>query len=272
MIKIGQNTKQLLFATIITLAITLIVNAKNSGNGNAIYPAILLSSVILVIQVFVIYKRASQKLKQLQIPAVNRYKDSLEIFYHFVLPIVFFIDLCLFIYFNTVYLLTPVLLIFCFIVFLVLFINIRAYFEDKFKIELSTHFIYFFIINFTLFSFCIAILSISYSYSLPIILVCILVAVFSSATLYFSHLESARLDFRLLLLIALFGFVCGIISAILFHEFSSILRTSFIVASLFYFLNSLITHKKEGTLEAAVVFEYLTVLALGFTVLFGINQ
>jgi len=272
MIKISQNIKQILFATIITLGLMLIVNAKNSANDSVLIPAILTSTGILIVQVYIIYRRAKQKLENLQIPLVHRYKNSLELFYHFILPIIFFVDLCLFIYFNTVYLLIPLLLFFCFIIFLILFINIRAYFEDKFKIEIATHFVYYFIINFTVFSLCLSILSISYSYDLPIILTGIIIGGMSSLMLYLNHIEASQLNLKLFGGILAYGLLNMIMALVLFQEFNSILRTSFIIASCFYFLNALLTHKKEGTFGMAIILEYLTILALGFVVLFGINQ
>ncbi|MBD3280713.1 hypothetical protein GF389_04275 [Candidatus Dojkabacteria bacterium] len=272
MIKTGQNIKQIVFAGIITLAFTLVFDANNSENQRVLLPAIVISSLILLTQIYIIYRRANSKLKQLQIPTVDRYKDSIEILYHFVLPLIFFFDLCLFVYFNTVYLLGVVLIAICFVVFLVLFINIRAYFEDKFNIELATHFVYFFILNFTLFSFVLTILSLSYSYDLPIFLTAISVGILSGIMFYLSHIENIHLNLWLFVGLFGFGFFSALLSLVLFREFGSILRTSFIIAACFYFLNALLIHKKEGTLGWPVITEYITVLILGFTVLFGINQ
>lgn len=270
MIRLNQNFKQIFFVLVLSLFIGLLIEFTN--DLNKFLTALFVGIITLLLQITIIYKQAEKKLTQLQIPKVNRYSNATEITLHYIMPVLFLIDIGIYIYYNPIVYLSPLVLIFSFVSFLLLFINIRAYFEDKFNIETNTHFIYFFISVFSVFCLNIFLLNLTSKYDLPLV-VSAFVLLFSILVMfYFSFLENIHLNIFLFIIFITISLIIAALGIGLYQEFGSILRSSFVTTLFFYFINALFVHKKEGTLSLVVCLEYLSIIGLSLVLLFGINS
>jgi hypothetical protein len=61
------------------------------------------------------------------------------------------------------------------------------------------------------------------------------------------------------------------LSILIFLNLDSVLRNAFFIACIFYFVSATIHHKHEGSLGASIISEYISILALSFVLLYGIN-
>lgn len=267
MIRPGENKRIFLYAGVLSLCFYLVTSVDTI---QSFFITLSISGVVLLIALLSIWKISSEKLAQLDLPSVNVYSKSVNIIYHFVLPLVLFVDFAIFIYINSYEILIPFLLILIFTSFTLVLINLRAYLEDKFKLELATHFIYTFIVIFTLFSCLIGIYNIINLHDIPVVAGGIVVMILSFILTMVLFNQFVLLNYRSIIFYGIASVLMGATSIILYTEFESILRNAFLTSILFYLMLALSHHKQEGSLNFNIIIEYIIITALGFVLLYGI--
>ncbi len=265
---LGQNKKPILYSFILILGFYFVLVSRDYSVGEFI-AAIAINIVLLILMIANIWKSASNKLTQLGLPKVNNYPGKLSAIYHIVFPLLIFIDFCLLIYFNSFPLFRPILLILVFITYFFVFVNIRAYYEDKFKLELSTHFIYTLIILISSFALANAVLSISNLYSFGSLLSLLLLFIVNMCLIISAFLHYWDIGIKMVVVYLVFALILATVTILLFIEFDSTLRSSFIQSILMYFVFAILQHKFEGSLSLGIVFEYVIIALLGFVLLYG---
>jgi len=271
MIKLRNNTKMLVFAAILTLGSYLLIYIQPETSLNYYIIALSVNLIIFFFELLSVRISAKSKLNQIGLPAVTRYSSSEEFIYHQLLPIILFASFNIFIFFNPVESLEYLILFLVFFSFFVIFINIRAYYEDKFKLEQSTHFIYAFSSIFGLFSILNGVLNVASIYELmPFILIFALfvITIISNYTLF---IQDIRWNVPLITYILISSAINVGLTFFLYTQYSSVLRSSFMSASFLYLSAALIQHKQEATLDRYVIFEYCVIMALSFILLYGIS-
>ncbi len=271
MINIKHNKRPIFYAFVSTLATYILIQVKNEVSINAYIYVILFNLILFIFEILSISLIAKSKLQQFDIPQVHNYIVSQTIIHFLLLPLLLFSSLNLFIFFNPISQFNILILILTFILYSTLFINIRAYFEDKFKLEEITHFIYPIIIIFSLFSFLNATLSVAdiNGFTPLIIYLLIFLIIFIFNIILF--LEDINLKLSLIFIIFISSIIISAITYFLFYYFNSKLRTSFITSNLFYIFSAILFHKKDGTLSFGIILEYIVFSILNFTLLYGIS-
>ena len=271
MIKIKNNTRALVYASVLTLGTYLLIYIQPETSAKYYIVALGINLVLFTLEIISIRIISKARLVQIGLPVVNRYSKIEEAVYHQFLPLILFSSFNIFIFFNPINLLSYSLLPIVFFSFFVLFINIRAYHEDKFKLEQSTHFIYPFASIFGLFSLVNALLNITNIYDvMPFILVVIIfiTIIISNFSLF---IENITWNVKLITLLIFTSILVTLFAVFLYYYYESTLRTSFMTASLFYLFAALVHHKQEATLDVFVISEYLVILFLSFVLLYGIS-
>ncbi len=268
MIRLSANKRSIIYSLIATLSFYLIIDAKSL---NSFILAITVNMILILIEIYSLKLVSINKLQQLNLPIVNIYPKYLEYFYHSLIPALLLISFSTFVYFNPVTLFIPFILILFFLVISILYINLRAYLEDKFQIEISTHFIYAFAIFFAFFSLTNTVLNLASLHSLPLLIVTMFLLVIYILLYAGIFIENLDINIKLLVLSFVSSVLLTIVAGILFEYYSSILRTSFITTIIFYFTVALTHHKSEGTLSFGIIVEYAAITALSLTMLYGIQ-
>lgn len=271
MIKLRQNFRSIGYAIAIGLVLYLIRSINQQGGINEYLIAVTTGIVILLLELYTVRHTAEDKLIQVGLPAVMRYTKTKSIILHYFLPILFFISYSLFTYINPYDSLNIIAIPFGTFSYLMVFINTRAYYEDKFKLELTTHGVYFFIVLFSTFTISNSFLNIAGQYGINIILLSFILIGLSLLGLLLIFFEDIHLNIQLTLVLLLSGILLGVTSTALYLCLDSTLRNSFIFICLFYFISASIQHKIEGSLQIGIVAEYVSILALCFVLLYGIN-
>lgn len=267
---LGQNKKILLYSLILLVGFYFVVVSKESSTIE-FFVAISINTLMLVIMIFNIWKVSTNKLLQLGLPEVTGYSTISNMLYHFVLPVLALVDFCLLIYFNSFVLFRPILLLLVFITYFLVFVNIRAYFEDKFKLELSTHFIYTFIILISGLSLTNAVLNITNLYSLNILVPFFALVIINIFLILTAFIHYWDYNLKKLVSYLFFSLVLAGLTIMIFLQFDSTLRSAFIEGIILYFVLAIIHHKYEASLTLGIVFEYVIITLLGFVLLYGAN-
>lgn len=271
MIKLRQNFRSIVYAFTLGLILYLIRNINQQGSNTEYLIAVLTGIVVLLLELYTIRHTAQDKLVQVGLPAVMRYSKWKSITLHYFLPILLLCSYSIFTYINPYDSLNKIAIPFTVIAFFIEFINNRAYYEDKFKLELATHGVYVFIVIFSIFTLSNSILNIASQYSLNAIILSFILIGLSISGFLLIFLEEVKLYIRLALAIIITSILIGVLASALYISLDSALRNSFIIVSLFYFGAAAIQHRIEGSLQVGIVAEYISILVLCFVLLYGIN-
>ncbi len=271
MIKLKSNKRPIFYALVLTLSTYIVIDIKHSVSIYDYLYVISFNLILFLFELLSIYLISKSKLQQFDIPEVHTYLVNQKFIHFLLIPMLLFSSINLFIFFNPFTRFNIFILLLTFFLYTALFINVRAYCEDKFKLEQLTHFIYPTIILFSVFSFINALLSILDTYGINAIfgLIMIFTIILALNTLLF--LEDLKLNIILFGLIILTSFATSVITLILFTYFDSKLRTAFFTSNIFYLISALLFHKKEGTLTFEIIIEYILFSILNFTLLYGIS-
>ncbi len=226
-----------------------------------VFSVILLG--VLVVEVFLNYRKSVQVIKQLDLPEVKIYNKFTQIVFHWFVPIGFLIVLLTFIYLNNQSSLILFFFGLSFAFFFIFFVNMRSYYEDKFKLEEKTHFIYDVMKIFTFFALANSILNISSGFEINFFITVALVSITSIVLTLMMLLVERRVGIVTWGLIFLSGMALGYLTSSLqlFLEGTNLI-ISFYSALIFYIFNALIYHEIKRTLNRQIIVEYLLVAAI----------
>lgn len=271
MIKLRQNFRSISYALILGLVFFLNrnINAQHSKIGFAI--GISIGLLILWIQLYTIRKTSQNKLIQVGLPSVTRYSDYKSTVLHYVIPNLFYLSFCAITYINPYEVLTLVFIPFVIAAFFFVFLNIRAYYEDKFKIEITTHTIYVLITVAIVFMLTNVLLNVTSILDMHYFFLFPMLFGLSAIGFYLLFFENIHLNMQLILILLIASIIIGITAMVIYSNFGSVLRNSFITVSCFYFVAASVHHKIDGSLNLGILTEYLSIFALSFVLLYGIN-
>jgi hypothetical protein len=185
-----------------------------------------------------------------------------------VLPLIAYVGFIGFIYTNNQTSLSLIYFSVSFLIFSLLFINVRAYYQDKFKLEQQTHIVYDLIKIFLFFTIIDSLLNLSSQYDFNFFVVAGLVFTTSSLLTLLILLRHKHLGYFNLVLVLLSGLAIGYLTSAL----QALLDTKTLIASfystlIFYIFNAILHHDLERTLRFNVVLEYSLVAAICFFIL-----
>lgn len=232
--------------------------------------ASLLLFGVLIFELYSTKYYAEKLLDQFELPQVQESDRLVHMIHHIVLPNVTYWAFVMFVFFNHQRSIQIPVLIIIFVTFTVLFTNIRAYYEDKFKLEELTHSIYDMLILIIMFISADAIINLLgflgsqvWLSSLAIVAV---FALLGGITLIRYH-NPIRESVNTLAGWSLVGIaVILVLQAFYFQPFA----VSFLFTLLLYYFIAYLHHKHDLSLSWRVISEYFVVFLIFIVLLYGI--
>ncbi len=258
-----NNIRAIIYSILITVGFGTLVYVLDMRLNDLFLLSSSILYLILVVEIVWMWYWAKKKLIQLNIPIVDRYDRITQLVLHATLPTMLFWSIVGFIFNN----LNPhewvFILCVSFILFFVLFTNIRAYYEDKFQLEEKTHAVYdfikLFIYVFSIYNF----LTFSQSYNLQILYSIIFLGVIGSVLLFLNLLQQKSHSIALFVVSIVLSFVISILSVVFFEILNMhIFKVVGIGFLLFYICVSFMHHTIRRDLTKELIIEYLILAML----------
>jgi hypothetical protein len=269
--KLHFYRRAIFYSGVISLGLIFLMNIESK------YPKLyLLASVILYLvvlfEMFYIWFISKEKLRQLDLPLISSYSKIKQMIHHFLLPFLFYLSLVGFIYYNNQVSLHIPVIIFSFFAFISLFINLRAFYQDKIKLEEETYYVYD-LIELIIF-FCITNISLNMAEAnnitqfFPVIINFVLSLFILILNLY----QLDHLSIKPILLISILSFISSFICYVLiFHSSFNGISITTLLFLCYYFIFGILSHKIDGSLTTSIIFEYMSIFLLSLAFFLGIS-
>lgn len=257
--------RPLIYSLLLSIGFGIIIYVFENDQPE-IYPyLVIILSLIFILELFTTIYFGRRALKQFNLPEIIEKDKSANFIQHIVLPISLFISLTLFMFFHKYLIFKGIFIFLSLFLFWVLFSNIRAYYEDKFKIELGTHYIYDVISILSFFGLIDSLLNISIYWNinsfLTIIIICALLLIFTFIIIVrLYHYDLLKFTIPLLILnvgIYIFSSNLGL----------EVIRIAFLSTITYYFFVAFANHHKDRTNTYKVFEEYLIVFLIAIVFL-----
>ncbi len=228
--------------------------------------------LVVLFEMFYVWFVSKEKLRQFDLPLISTYTKLKQFLHHFLLPTIFYIALSGFIYYNNQPAIRIPFVLLSFIAFTSLFINLRAFYQDKFKLEESTYYVYdlielvsfFMIVNLALHFWDIN----GLIFLIPILLVFVISLLIFILNLY----QLDQLELKSLILVIIFSIlVAGFLAGLVLFASLNLISLNLLTFISYYFLYGILSHKVDGSLNLSVMVEYLSIFLLLLAFFFGIS-
>lgn len=241
---------------------------NNITNFVAFSIAILL---IYTLELFTSYQNKSSKV-ELNLDINDDVNELSHLFHKIILPVILYLAIVGFGYYNYSSSFLLIILGITFLIFMILFVNTKAFLQNKISVEHKTHYVYD-IIKILTFFLLINTLSNAYRSS-------------ERSLIYFTILSIAVTFIILLLMLwriekirkktILYSLFAASLIGLIFqglHSFLTLnpLQLSLSMIFLFYILSAIIHHRLMGTLTRSVLMEYGIVIFLVLAITYGIT-
>jgi hypothetical protein len=264
-----RNLRSYFYGFVMALGLVFLQQLGATSSFTTFLLGLLVLELVLLMEIYTTFRYASSLLRQLDLPSVEIYKRNAQLVYHLLLPTLTYFGLAGFIYTNNISSLTLVYFFVSWLLFALLFINIRAYYEDKFKLEKQTHVVYDLIKITLFFTITDTILNLSSRYDFNFFVLAGLVFCLTSllTLLIFLRYSGINQLFNIVLIL-LAGLTIGYLTATLqvFLDQQNLL-VAFYSALVFYIFNAILHHELAKTLRIATVLEYILVAIICFLII-----
>ena len=235
------------------------------GNPKMYLYTLITTSMIFVLELISTIYLSKKLLIQYNLPSINKNDRIANLVQHIVLPFSFFIGLSSFMFFYQYSIIKYLFLAASLVIFWILFTNISAYYEDKFKIEIRTHGIYDSLTVLAYFGIFECIIDITYYLNINFTYILVLLSI---TTLIFCLTIITRLfPANLLKIIPIIVFINVIIYFIGKYFGLESLRISFLSSAVIYFFIAYANHSKENTKSLGVIEEYILLFLIALVIL-----
>lgn len=269
---INHKRRPLIYATSITVGFAFLLSIIHNLPDSFYFTAAIILYLVLVFEIFSTRFYSRKLLDQFELPQVEAEQKLIQLIHHLFLPSITFFSLVVFFYFNRQYSLILVLLILSFFIFFILFTNIRAFYEDKFKLELLTHNIYDFL---TLIIVFLASDSMILTFGLletnlileTIINFFILLLLALLVTLRYKMFRP-----RIIRNLLLYLLIYSPVYFLLLNEGIASLLLSIVNSLIMYYYIAFSNHYQEGTVKRGVIAEYVIVFLIIISMILGLAR
>ncbi len=263
-----KNNRAFVYSFFISLGVVALQQIALTSGNNAFLLGFIVVSLLLALELYTTRRLASTKLSQFDLITAANNSNSNIIVYHTILPSILLVSLAGFIYFNNQPGLWPIYFLTSFILYSMLFINIRAHYEDKFKLEEETEIVYDLIKIFSFFAITNLIINLSSLFDFNYFIITGLLFIVSSLLSLLVIAKRKNLHFYYVPLILLASlFLAYITSAIITIFEPTVMVTSFYATIIFYLINALLHHELEKTLRIGIVIEYILTALIAILIL-----
>lgn len=250
--------------TIGMLAIYSIVHTSAPGN---FFIAAISLYLLLLFELFSTKYYASSFRDQYELEPKDIRHRRAHWVHHLIMPSVLYVSLTLFIFVNSQLNIALVVALLSFILFSILFINIKAYYESKYKLERNTANVYDVISIASIFMLSYAVLVLTQlttgDFLISGLLITGMLMVMGYLTLSRYHLinKSGGLALLAMLIIYINTFL------ILLNFEISVISHAVISTFVYYYYAAFINHSIDKSLSLKVIIEYLSVFVLIFVII-----
>ncbi|KXK26234.1 MAG: hypothetical protein TR69_WS6001001229 [candidate division WS6 bacterium OLB20] len=260
----------MIYAAVITNGFWFLISLLENLPDHFYVGASVILYAVFLFELYSTKYYAQRLLDQFALPQVDEKDRTVHLIHHVILPSVTYWSFIVFTFFNHQRSLQLPLLAIIFVTFAVLFTNIRAYYEDKFKLEQYTHSIYDMLMlivlfiatdaNINLFGFLGSRVWISSFFIIAAFLV------MAALTLVRYHVLLRDAVAMLVTWGALAISTLLILQAFYFQPFA----VSFLFTLLLYYFIALLHHRLDMSLSWKVISEYVVVFLIFIVLLFGV--
>lgn len=263
-----KNWRAFVYALVVALGVVFLQQLALGASTAAVAVAVLILLLILLMQLFIIYAASTQLLRQLDLPSVEVYTKKTQFIYHLLIPLISLLAIIGFVLTNNQLALAWIYFLGTFALFTILFINIRAYYEDKFKLEQQTHVVYDILKIILFFTIANFIFNLASRYAFNFFVVAGLVFVAASVFTLLVLLRHPNLGYLNMGLVLCSGLVIGYLGAALRNLLvTQNLVAAFYATLVFYIANAILHHELERTLKFSIVLEYILVGCICFLII-----
>jgi len=269
----NQFGNYILIPAIYSAGITLAIYAAiqelhkfNNGSQFLIFTAAIF--IIIISEIIINYIARSNKVV-LNMDFNDEINELSHLFNKIVLPLALYASIIGFGYYNLSSNVLNIVLVLTFVLFFILFVNIRSFFKDSLDLESKTHFVYDF------FKFIIFFLGVDVilNYSQLNVQQAFGGVLALSMGLHLLFLIRQKYAFKRHYLFAIIGSVVIAESASLLvapNKYNQ-LQISLCIVFIFYLSLAIIQHAINRTLTRSVIFEYFLVLLIALSILLGVS-
>lgn len=269
---IKKNIKPIFYSLSLTLGIFIALQEIHENKN--VYRFILFSLLIFFIYLAELYSnwKSHHTKVELNMDFGDEVNELSQLFHKIVLPIALYFSIISFGYYNIRSSYLVAVLIVVFITFYILFVNIRAFFDAKTKLEDKTHYVYD-LIKFIIF-FCLidtfSNASNNFPINLPLYAVCVVVTAFTLIALMLWRFDKVRLY------TLVYGVIVSLFIGIIFLIYHAdrvvnSLQISLGLFFVFYLTSAVIHHLIMKTFTKGVLLEYILVICIVVGVTYGIS-
>lgn len=262
----------LIYALGITVAIYISIEELHKFNNNDRF--FLFSGfvvfILLIENLLALIRRKREV--EINLNMNDDFNELWHLFYKFLLPILYYISIVAFGFYNLYSTNILIIIALTFLTFLLLFINTKAFFQNIKQVESRTHYVYDlikFLIFFTSTNFIVNLQDGSREV-LIISFFGMLVVVFSLVMLIVWRLNKIHLVATIFSVLVSIFISLTFLILILANLFNPI-QISLGLFFAFYLAVAIIQHALLNTLTKSVIFEYIVILLAVFAVIFGIT-
>jgi hypothetical protein len=266
---LAWKKRPFIYSLIVTTGFAFLLSILDNLPDSFYFTGSAVLFLIFVFELFSTHYYAARILEQFGFPPLSDEKRMITFIQHSILPTFAYFGIVLFLFFNHHPYLNFAWLLLIFIMFSLLFTNIRAYHEDKFNLEATTNGIYDILLLVISFVTADGIVNASRFAGLNNLFVAFLISVLSIVLCILVFIRYRYLKprhFKLLGAVVLLIFVTAFV---LVSAGLSALAVAMAVSLLLYYLIAYINHKRDGTATASVFAEYLVVFLILLVILYG---
>ncbi len=269
--KISNNLKPAFYSLSLTLGIFIALQEIHENKNYTRF--IIFSLLILFIYLAELYSHwKSKKTKiELNMDFGDEVNELSQTFHKIIMPAGLYLSIIGFGFYNIRSSSIFIVLCIVFITFFILFLNIRAFFEAKTRVEDKTHYVYD-LIKFIIFYCLIDVFSNAsnnFPANISLYAVCVVGVTLTLITLMLWRLE------KVYLYSLLYGFIVSLFMGIVFllyhaERVVNSLQISLGLLVVFYLTSAVIHHLLMKTFTKGVLFEYLLIIAIVIGITYGI--
>ena len=271
LLKIFRRKRSVFYSFILGLLLLFGLQVLKDYGSKGFLIVILVNCLILIFEIYLNWRYATRSLRQVDLPLGGVYNIWGHILNHLALPILLTLSISGFLFFNNDDLIRIIsVLIYVFLI-LILLINIRSYYEDEFKTESVTRYIYE-VIKLVIFFFSINIILhleelLRLDAWIGTFLICVLIVTLGLLLIY----RRNQIGFAQIAYLVLSSIVISVIYIFLDLSNIVLLGVNVIIFILFYFVMSILHNKIERTLTIGILVEYILISILALALFYGLR-
>ncbi len=264
---IHYSKRPYVYALILTIGMAALYSIVHTSSPRYFFLAALALYLLLIFELYSTKYYSTSFDDQFHLESKEVKHRRSQWVHHFVMPTLLYLSITSFLFVNAQLDMFVLVILTSLLLFSILFVNIKAYYERKYKIEHNTANVYDVISITTLFMSTYSILvgvSITFAnYVIAGLLIAAILLIMGYLTLSRYHLINNKSAFALFFLV---GFYINLFLILLNFQIN-VLSYTVITTFIYYYYTAIINHVVDKTISLKVFTEYLAVFSLIFVII-----